>query len=351
MTAPDATGPDSSVPDSSAPSALSASALSPFTVSPLATAPFATAPLAHEALPGPLPETSLRIAVVQNAARPLKVADNARAAAARAAHAAREGARLVVLPELHLCSYDLPRLAEATTDATATAEAQAEAGAGAGAAVVHADRTRHITDRRLDPLVDIAVHRRITVVIGAAVRRHDGRLTNSLLAVEPGGTVTVVYDKQHLWHDEEADLFSPGTRGAFLTVDDWRLGLGICYDMSFPEHARAAALAGAHAQLYPAAFAAGTEHRAAVYLKARALENTIYTVFANPLEGPAHRPCDGLSAVYGPDGGTVSHAGPGQNTVLLADLEPKAVTEARVHLRMLAEQRSLRLASPVDPPT
>ncbi|MEU2597380.1 carbon-nitrogen hydrolase family protein [Streptomyces hirsutus] len=274
---------------------------------------------AADALPG----TSLRIAAVQNAARPLRVGDNARAAAARAAHAAHEGARLVVFPELHLCAYDLPRLAH-----------------DAGDAAVRADRSRHVTDRRLEPLVHVAVHHRITVVIGAAVHHHDGRLTNSLLAVEPGGTITVPYDKQHLWHDEESALFSPGTRGAALTVGGWRLGLGVCYDMSFPEHARAAALAGAHALLYPAAFASGTEHRAAVYLKARALENTVYTVFVNPIEGPGHRPCNGAGAVYGPDGGTVSHAGAGRDTVLLADLEPKAVAHVRGYLRMLAEHRA-----------
>lgn len=271
---------------------------------------------------GTLPGAPLRIAAVQSAARPLRVADNARAAAARAAHAAREGARLVVFPELHLCAYDLPRLAH---DDGAT---------------VRADRSRHITDHRLDPLARSAAHHRITVIIGAAVRHHDGRLTNSLLAVEPSGAITVPYDKQHLWHDEEAALFSPGTRKATLTVDDWRLGLGICYDMSFPEHARAAALEGAHAHLYPAAFASGTEHRAAIYLKARALENTIYTVFANPLEGPAHRPCNGTSAVYGPDGGTVSHAEAGRDTTVLADLEPRAIAHVRGYLRMLAEHRA-----------
>ncbi|MEU2298839.1 carbon-nitrogen hydrolase family protein [Streptomyces antibioticus] len=275
---------------------------------------------------GPLPDTPLRVAAVQSAARPLRTADNARAAAAGAADAARRGARLVVLPELHLSAYDLPGLARHAGDADDAA--------------VRADRARHVTDHRLTPLADIAVRHRITVVVGAAVRHPDGRLTNSLLAVHPGGSVTVPYDKQHLWHDEEAALFSPGTRDAALTVDGWRLGLGVCYDMSFPEHARAAALAGAHALLYPAAFAAGTEHRAAVYLRARALENTVHTVFANPVGGPADRPCDGTSAVYGPDGGTLSRAPAGRDATILADLDPENLARVRGRLRMLAERRA-----------
>jgi predicted amidohydrolase len=273
---------------------------------------------ADEALPG----ATLRIAVVQNTARSLDVTGNARTAAAGAARAARAGARLVVLPELHLCGYDLPRLAQHTDDAT-----------------VRADRSRTVADPRLEPLAHTAARHRITVLVGAAVRHHDGRLTNSILAARPSGSVTVPYDKQHLWHDEEAALFSAGTRAAALTVDNWRLGLGICYDMSFPEHARAATVSGAHALVYPAAFATGTEHRAFVYLRARALENTVYTVFANALGGPVHRPCNGAGAVYGPDGATVSQAEPGQDTVFFATLHPGTITGIRGHLRMLAEHR------------
>ena len=46
------------------------------------------------------------------------------------------------------------------------------------------------------------------------------------------------YDKQHLCGPDEHELFIPGERGATLVVDGWRLGLGICYDGCFPEHAR-----------------------------------------------------------------------------------------------------------------
>ncbi|MGW7298171.1 carbon-nitrogen hydrolase family protein [Streptomyces sp. NPDC054829] len=271
----------------------------------------------------------LRIAVAQTPARSLDLTGNARTAAAKAAQAARAGAGLVVLPELHLCAYDLPGLARHTYAAT-----------------VHADEDRTVTDVRLSPLARAATEHAFTVLVGAAVRHPDGSLTNSLLAVDPGGGITVPYDKQHLWHDEEAALFTAGTRPGVLTVGGRRLGLGICYDMSFPEHARAAAVSGAEALVYPAAFATGTEHRAAIYLRARALENTVYTVFANALDGPAQRPCAGAGAVYAPDGSTVAEAEPGADTILYADLTPKALSDTRRHLRMLAEYRASLSAGP-----
>jgi predicted amidohydrolase len=110
--------------------------------------------------------------------------------------------------------------------------------------------------------------------------------------------------------------------------------------MSFPEHARAAALSGAHAYLCLGAFASGNEHRAAVYLAARALENTVYSVLANPVGGPAARPARGGSVVYAPDGTLVAGAGTDKEGTILADLDPARMAEVRSFLRMLDEQRA-----------
>ena len=93
-------------------------------------------------VPDTVPDKSLRVAVVQSAAAPLAVASNARAAAVRATEAARRGARLVLLPELHLCAYDLPGLAAHPDEAT-----------------VRADHSRRVTDPRLEPLSRAAVER------------------------------------------------------------------------------------------------------------------------------------------------------------------------------------------------
>jgi predicted amidohydrolase len=264
-----------------------------------------------------VPTAPLRLAALQVRAEPGQVATNARRAASGALRAARQGARLVVLPELHLGGYDLPQVRDTAVDADADAA---------------------VSDARLAPLTDVAAEKDLTVLLGAAVRRPDGTLTNSLLAVDATG-VRVAYDKQHLWHDE-ATLFTPGATAREVVVDGWRLRLGVCYDMSFPEHARTAALAGAHVYLCPSAFASGNEQRAAVYLAARALENTVFTVFTNPVGGPPQRPCRGGTAVWGPDGrrlATVRGSGGGR---LRCDLDPNDLVRVRGFLRMLDECRT-----------
>lgn len=295
-----------------------------------------TPPAASSASPPPqpaLPASPLELAAAQTEAVPGDVAHNARRAAAVAARAAQDGAQVVVLPELHLCGYDLPALARAPYDGE-----------------VAADAGGIVTDARLDPLAAAAVEHAVTVLAGAAVRRAGGALTNSVLAADPSGVTAVAYDKQHLWHDDEAALFSPGAGGRVLTAGGWRLGLGVCYDMSFPEHAREAALAGACAYLCLSAFAAGTEHRAHVYLAARALENTVYTAFVNPVGGPGHRPCDGGTTVYGPDGTALTRSGSARETTLHTRLDPEEITRVRAFLRMLQEHRTGLAAPAVEEP-
>src|SRR2546430_1829363 len=81
----------------------------------------------------------------------------------------------------------------------------------------------------------------------SAVGAADGAGYLALLRVGPDGTVRDAYHKRPLCGPEEQDLFAPGRGAAAIELDGWRLGLGVCYDGCFPEHARSAARAGAHA--------------------------------------------------------------------------------------------------------
>lgn len=80
---------------------------------------------------------------------------------------------------------------------------------------------------------------------------------NSLAMVDADGTVLGLYRKSHIPAGpgyQEKYYFSPGDTGFRV----WRtrfgiLGCGICWDQWFPESARAMALMGAEALLYPTA--------------------------------------------------------------------------------------------------
>lgn len=188
---------------------------------------------------------TLRVAAAQATSAPGEVTANVTTAVSLLDAAAARGARLLVLPELFLTGYDPATWSPETALTT--------------------------DDRRLAPLRETSARYDVVVVAGVAVRRTDdasaGSVTLSLLVVDPRGEVTAPYDKQHLF-DTEQKHFTAGDHGASVVIDGWELGLGICYDGCFPEHAAAAARDGATAYLCPAAYFTGSEHRRDLYYAA-----------------------------------------------------------------------------------
>ncbi|MEU8048023.1 carbon-nitrogen hydrolase family protein [Micromonospora echinofusca] len=267
-----------------------------------------------------VPAAPLTVAAVQAEPVPGDVAGNAASAARLVRRATERGARVTVLPELFLPAYHLPTLAAdpAGTD-------------------VAADAAATVDDARLDPLREAARDGGAAVVVGAAVRHPDGRRTISALLVDGAGDVRVGYDKQQLWSGER-ELFVAGDRGATLLVDDWRLGLGICYDGCFPEHGRAAAADGAHGYLCPSGYLAGSEHRRDLYYAARALDNTMYVVFANLVGGAAPWRFNGGAAVYDPEGRPLARGADAGEAVLVVALAPEALAATRAAHCMLLDR-------------
>jgi predicted amidohydrolase len=271
----------------------------------------------------PLPEHPLVVAAVQASPVPGDLSGNAAAGARWATEAADRGARLVVLPELFLSAYHPPSLRADPHDTH-----------------VAADDGARVADPRLDPLRAAAVDRRIAIVLGAAVRHVDGRRTCSSLVVDRAGVVLVGYDKQHLWGPDETALFTPGERGATLTIDGWRLGLGVCYDGCFPEHARAAAGDAAHGYLCPSGYLVGSAHRRDLYYAARALDNTMFVVFANSVGGTEPWRFNGGAAIYDPEGRALARGADHGESVVIATLQPAELGRVRSAHSMLIDRRA-----------
>lgn len=89
------------------------------------------------------------------------------------------------------------------------------------------------------------------VVIGGFCElADDGRIFDSAALVDGNG-VQAVYRKLHLWN-EESLWFLRGERPAPVVQTRFgRIGIGICYDIEFPELSRGLALAGADLIAFP----------------------------------------------------------------------------------------------------
>ncbi|MEP6667359.1 MAG: carbon-nitrogen hydrolase family protein [Nocardioidaceae bacterium] len=246
----------------------------------------------------------LRVAAVQAVSVAGDVEANVASTVQWVGEAALAGARLLVFPELFLSGYDPATLRERPDDC---------------------DLTRD--DDRLTPLVKAVRSAGVTAVVGASLRSHDGRRSLSVLTIAADGRVEAAYDKQHLW-DEERAIFTAGVDGASLQLGSWNLGLGICYDGCFPEHARAATDAGALVYVCPSAYLVGSEHRRDLYYAARAIDNAVYVVFAGLVGQCGELEFSGGTAVYDPQGRRVTGVVDDEGLVV-ADLEPAKIDEAR----------------------
>ena len=177
-----------------------------------------------------------------------------------------------------------------------------------------------------------------TVVAGMFEASDDpDRPFNTLLV---RGAAQSSYRKIHLYDSfgfRESDRLVAGSlEPRLVDVAGFRLGLMTCYDLRFPELARALVDAGAEVLVVPAAWVAGdrkVDHWRTL-VRARAIENTVHVLAVGQ---PAPRYC-GHSMVVDPLGDVLAEAGPDE-AVLDAVLDAEALVAARRTNPSLANRR------------
>jgi predicted amidohydrolase len=181
-------------------------------------------------------------------------------------------------------------------------------------------------------VADAAAAQGTTVVAGMFEQGPDPERPYNTLLVR--GAATASYRKVHLYDSfgyRESDRLTAGPiEPTVVEVDGWQVGLMTCYDLRFPELARALVDRGAELIVVPAAWVAGprkVDHWRTL-VTARAIENTVYVAATGQ---PAPRYC-GHSLVVDPFGEVLAEASPGSPDapeVLRAVAERTVLEEAR----------------------
>jgi deaminated glutathione amidase len=189
----------------------------------------------------------------------------------------------------------------------------------------------------------------ITLVGGSITERRQGRdkLSNTCLVFDPDGQLVAAYRKIHLFDVEvggvvyrESEAEEPGDEPVVARVEDWGLGLSVCYDVRFPELYRILALEGAELVTVPAHFTTptGKDHWH-VLLRARAIENQLYVAAAAQVgETLPRKPAYGRSLIVDP-WGTVLAQAPDEETVIAAELDRARLLDIRAKLPSLANRQ------------
>ncbi|HEX6203607.1 MAG TPA: carbon-nitrogen hydrolase family protein [Thermoanaerobaculia bacterium] len=194
--------------------------------------------------------------------------------------------------------------------------------------------------RYVDLFTGLARKHRLHIVAGSIPLADDGRLTNRSFVFGPGGDHGV-QGKLHMTRWEREEWHVEGSESLRLFDTGWgRIAVNICYDVEFPEIARAAARQGAEILVVPSC----TDDRQGFLrvrycAQARCIENQLYavqscTVGSLPMV-PAVSLNYGQAAILTPSDFTFSRDGilaegvPNQESMIIGDLNLDLIREAR----------------------
>ena len=177
-------------------------------------------------------------------------------------------------------------------------------------------------------------------ILGGSLAERRGRfIYNTSILLDRAGKLAAVYRKRHLFAARltdgatvcEADLYQPGRRAVITTIEGWRCGLSICFDVRFPEDYRAYAAAGTHLLFIPSDFtkATGSAHWKTL-VRARAIETQCFVIAPNQCGSNRDTkiPSFGHSLAVDPWGTIMAEAG-ARPATLDVTLDPQRLTEAR----------------------
>lgn len=262
--------------------------------------------------------------------------------------AASQGANLIVLPEMWNCPYSndsFPVYAEHIPDT-----------------YTPATNTTTTYDVDLDDspsfsaLSEAAAQHSVVLVGGSIPERvmvHNNNnstdeLYNTCCIFNTCGTLVGKHRKTHLFDIDipggitfkESDTLTSGDCLTVVDTDVARLGVGICYDIRFPELAAIYASRGAHIVIYPGAFnmTTGPAHWELLQ-RARAVDNQIFIAACSPArDDGAGYVAWGHSTVVGPFAEILGKAGSGEE-IVMAELDLEEVGRRRENMPLQKQKR------------
>ncbi|KIP02649.1 hypothetical protein PHLGIDRAFT_32114 [Phlebiopsis gigantea 11061_1 CR5-6] len=179
-------------------------------------------------------------------------------------------------------------------------------------------------------------------------RTPEGKVYNTAMVYSPKGDLVAIHRKVHLFDIDipgkitfkESETLTGGSSTNYFDTEFARIGLGICYDVRFPELAAIAARRGCQVCIYPGAFntTTGPLHWELLQ-RARAADNQIFFGMCSPARDlTAGYHAWGHSLVVDPMAkviGQLEH----EEDILFVDIDPKTFTEARAGIPVTTQRR------------
>ncbi len=166
-----------------------------------------------------------------------------------------------------------------------------------------------------------------TLIITGLAEREEDRLFNSQAAFYPDGKV-VRYRKLHLFYKEK-QLFEPSdNEPAIIDYKGVKIGLMICFDWAFPEHARLLMLKGAQILAHSSNLVLPGLGQAG--MRIRSIENRVFSITANRFGEEDGVKFTGKSQIVNPKGEILQSAGENETTIKIVEIHPEDANDKNI---------------------
>ena len=174
------------------------------------------------------------------------------------------------------------------------------------------------------------------------------RIYNTSFMFNPDGKIIAKHRKMHLFdidvkgkiYFKESDTLNAGNQITIAETSFGKIGIGICYDIRFPELARLMTLEGADILCYPGAFnlTTGPAHWEMLF-KARACDNQVFTIGVAPaLDKNANYNSYGHSLIVNPWGEILSSTS-FEEELIISEIDLNEIKKVREELPLLKNRR------------
>lgn len=194
----------------------------------------------------------------------------------------------------------------------------------------------------------VSMARRVARDLGSAIhlgsfveRDADGALHNTAVLVDARGGIAQVYRKIHVfgYQSLESQLLAPGTALEVTASPFGAIASTTCYDLRFPGLWQELSVRGAETVVVPAAWPAVRREHWCLLTQARAVEHQLWVIAVNACGRQGDVQLGGFSRLVDPAGRVVAECGDGEE-VLVAELDPVRVAEARAEFPVIADRLS-----------
>lgn len=202
-----------------------------------------------------------------------------------------------------------------------------------------------------EAIKNLALESGVAILGGSAATFLNGKVVNRSYNFSSRGEDLGFYDKMHLFACDlsndpsktivnESKVYSPGNTSKMIDLGKFKMGVGICFDLRFPEMFRSYSYQGATLLSISSAFTVPTgKAHWHTLLRARAIENQCYVV-ASAQWGQHNEKLStfGHSLVIDPWGEIIVDALDGEK-IVYATLDPEKIKSTRIRLDVIRDPK------------